>query len=277
MKHPVEWLSTVQVIRDFTYHLYEGIEMTTPSIGDLRYRYFGGGSAAEYAFLEQMEALGLTALDFLNQGLITPANSGEFTIGPADPETGIALFTATDQIARAAALDSKFTPGQWYENSTDTGIAQTLTDGTILWTPRILRPGNINGISVHVSTLAAATNLRLAIAADNNGVTSGVIGQGLTSSDASTTGAKEVASFSVDIPTWDWYWLGVVAQGGGPQITGYSRPGYKIGLGTSAPATTTPSRGSRQQAGVTGVIPTNPTLSGTISSAIPRICVRYSN
>lgn len=251
--------------------------MATPTLADLRYLWYGGGSAEEYAFLLQMKEAGISAADILARGFYESANPGEMTIGPVDPDTGISLITLTDQIARANALiHGKFTVGQWYENSGDVPIDQPLTNNQMVWVPRILRPGNINGISVNVSVLAAATGLRLAIAADNNGVPSAVISQGVTSSDASTTGAKEVAAFSCDIPTWDMYWLGVVAQGGAPSVRAYTRPAYPIGLGTALPGTS-PNRGARTQAGVTGVIPTNPTLDSSVTSACPRICVRYSN
>lgn len=41
--------------------------MTSPSLSDLRYAYFGGGSDAEYDFLVNAKAAGITAQDFLEE------------------------------------------------------------------------------------------------------------------------------------------------------------------------------------------------------------------
>lgn len=40
--------------------------MTTPSLSDLRYLYYGGGSAAEYQALLDAQAAGVTAVDIIN-------------------------------------------------------------------------------------------------------------------------------------------------------------------------------------------------------------------
>lgn len=42
--------------------------MTTPSLGDLRYLYYGGGSAAEYQFLQDAYNAGISAQDVLAVG-----------------------------------------------------------------------------------------------------------------------------------------------------------------------------------------------------------------
>lgn len=41
--------------------MIKGTRLTTPTLSDLRYLYYGGGSAAEYAYLQQAQAAGVTA------------------------------------------------------------------------------------------------------------------------------------------------------------------------------------------------------------------------
>lgn len=253
--------------------------MATPTLSDLRYAFYGGGSAAEYAALLEAVSMGRTAAELFSMPLDQAANALELVYGITNPETGIREVAVGDTIARAASVD-KFTPNHWYVNSLDSPINQAIADGTVFWVQRPLRPGNINGLSVHVAALAATTDLRVAIAADNNGQPSAILNGGsaqfFMDDGAASTGTKEFSGVSVDIPTWDLYWLGIVAQGGAPQIIGYSRPGRVSSCGTTAPGATH-NNGSRIQGGVAGTIPTNPSLSTTPSSACPRIAIRYSN
>jgi hypothetical protein len=100
---------------------------------------------------------------------------------------------------------------------------------------------------IEVTTLAAATNLRMGIYNDAGGPGSLLLDAGLTTSDASTTGLKE-ATISQALPV-GLYWVVVVAQGGTPTVRGIANnpngwmpsaqgtgPGYPSYLtGTAAP------------------------------------------
>lgn len=55
--------------------------MTTATLSDLRYIFFGGGSASEYAFLQAAQAAGIDALDLLNFVTSSTVAGGVSVIG----------------------------------------------------------------------------------------------------------------------------------------------------------------------------------------------------
>jgi hypothetical protein len=124
-----------------------------------------------------------------------------------------------------------------------------LGNGTLTALPfSVGRTTTFDRIGIEVTTLAAATNLRMGIYNDAGGPGSLLLDAGLTTADASTTGLK-TATISQALPV-GLYWVAVVAQGGTPTVRGIANnpngwmpsaqgtgPGYPSYLtGTTTPA-----------------------------------------
>lgn len=56
--------------------------MATPSLADLRYAFYGGGSAAEYAYLQTAQAAGISAQNIIGLGYRGVGNPEGVTVAP---------------------------------------------------------------------------------------------------------------------------------------------------------------------------------------------------
>ncbi|MGZ4530788.1 MAG: hypothetical protein ACXVXP_00380, partial [Mycobacteriaceae bacterium] len=145
-----------------------------------------------------------------------------------------------------------------------TGSSTTaMTANTMLMRPiRIQKGATVTGLAVNVTTAAASSSIRVGIYAHN--ATTGLPGsliQEFTSSttlDSTATGSKTLA-ISQALTDATVYWIGIVAQGGGPTVSATDQWDSLLPANAAASGTVA----SLTVGGVTGALPTSPSTFGT--------------
>lgn len=144
-------------------------------------------------------------------------------------------FTPTSAVARHGQRTRLTRQGRSYRTpGAGKFVSNAAGNGYMVLAPLPLdTPTDVYSLSVNV-TVAAAATLRVGLYADNGeGYPGRLITEGVTSSNASTTGIKTyVLPSAITVPAGS-YWLAFVPQGAGPQVIS-ADPGYGYEQASSA-------------------------------------------
>ncbi len=193
---------------------------------------------------------GVIDLVDLGFGVLTADDPTELAIDTVDEVT---TLTLTDQVSR---LTFVYRAGEYYWSSYGVASAQTLTQDQLVLIPVLLRAGTINKIGLEVTTLQAASSIRLGVYTDDDGLPANLIAESTAPADSTGTGVKDQDITAV-IPVNGVYWLAACAQGAaGVAINGCdaSISPVPVPLGTSAVGGVAV-KCSRIKASVSGALP----------------------
>lgn len=169
-----------------------------------------------------------------------------------------------------AASPHRYRSGRYYGTPVSSVSTGSLTDGRMIVSPfPVVKTTALDRIAVDVTTLAAATVMRLGIYGSTANGDPGTLVVEAGTVDVSTTGNKELTIAQTLSP--GLYWLAAVAQGGAPVVRVATGP---IMAGDSSLSTAfTQTRCAYSVTGTSGALPSSPAYA-TIDSAFPRVLVR---
>jgi hypothetical protein len=197
---------------------------------------------------------------FTDEGEVDLADLGFGTLVAGDPTEvdldtvdDVTTLTLTESMARATFVHRT---GEYYWSSYGVASAQTLTQDQLVLTPVLLRAGTIDKIGLEVTTLQAASSIRLGVYTDDDGLPANLIAESTAPADSTSNGVKDQDITAV-IPVNGVYWLAGCAQGAaGVAILGCdaSISPVPVPLGTTATGGTAV-KCCRIKASVSGALP----------------------
>jgi hypothetical protein len=150
-----------------------------------------------------------------------------------------------------------FTASRYYTAPSSARTTASLADGTLCAHPFwVGQPMSFDRIGAEITTLIAASSVRLGIYADNGRGSPGALIVNAGTIDSSSTGAKELVIATNLQP--GLYWPCVVPQGGAPTMRAHNGTLFPVGAGSLATAT-----------GSGGIFSGVVTAAGAVPGALP--------
>lgn len=157
--------------------------------------------------------------------------------------------------------------GAWRMTDGSSAFTSTHASGTERANPlRVPAGTTLVAVAVNVTTLAAASVVRVGARADNNGRPGALLADWGTV-DSTTTGVKTISPIAFVVPS-DLIWITATAQGGNPVLSArFGSDRTAIDGATSGEVLATLVPASYFQSGVTGALPATFTSGGTFNGA----------